>query len=112
MPILHGVRELRQETGEKVGTFVHDLPCERSHMVSIEMGRKPASIELTNMIAQKLSKLLGRPITVNRLLTGAEEKEGQGDSAQPERKVEKTGPDRRENGGSGTGPKRPNGAAA
>jgi hypothetical protein len=27
-------------------------------------------------------------------------------------KVEKTGPDRRENGGSGTGPKRPNGAAA
>lgn len=56
MPLLRGdvIRRRRRELGIKVGAFALKVECSRSHLINVENGGRPASVELAYRIARQL----------------------------------------------------------
>lgn len=108
MPYLTGVREARVALGVREGRVVKvsDLAalvgCSRAHLVAIESGTKPASPELTALIADKLG------VEYASLKPQSKAQLSVPDEPPPQPKPQ---PKPRPKGGS-KGPKRPEGEAA
>lgn len=77
------LRSLRRKASVKSGAFAGGLPCVRSTYINVENGLRPASLELWEAIAQRLSAALGTPVEVDQLAESAAKKPSKNEPGLP-----------------------------